>query len=121
MSHLVVIEVSLKNQRSVVKACERLEWKYEVNSSAVMYDGSSIKGVVITIPDWKYPAVVQDNGQIGVDTFNNRWGSISDLDRLKQYYAVEETQATLRAQGLSAYEYLNEKDGSITLTAEVHH
>jgi hypothetical protein len=121
MSHVVNIKTELKNKASVVKACARLEWPCEVNSSTVMYDGTKVHGSIITIPNWKYAACVKEDGSIATDTFNNRWGDIADLDQLKKYYAVEETKSTLAAQGIYSREYLNEKDQSITLTAEVHH
>jgi hypothetical protein len=120
MSHLVQIEVELKNQRSVVKACQRLEWDCQVNSSTIYYDGSKVSGSVISVPGWKFPAVVQEDGRIAADTFGTSWGNPKDLDRLKKYYAVEETKSTLAAQGIYSREYLDEKDQSITLVAEVH-
>ena len=120
MSHLVQIEVELKNQRSVVKACERLEWKCEVNSSTIFYDGSKVSGVVVSPPNWRFPCVVQEDGRIAADTFGTSWGNPKDLDKLKQYYSLEEATATLAAQGIYAREYLNEVDQSVTLVAEVH-
>jgi hypothetical protein len=120
MSHTVQIKTELKNPKSVEKACERLKWDCQLNSSAVLYDGKSVHGAIVTIPGWRYAACVKEDGSIATDTFNNRWGDIADLDQLKKYYAVEETKSTLAAQGIYSREYLNEKDQSITLVAEVH-
>lgn len=119
MSHTVKIATQLKNTKSIQKACARLEWDCQLNSSAVLYDGKSVSGTVVRVPDWRYPAIVQESGEIATDTFGSRWGKLSDLDQLKKYYAVEETKSTLAAQGIYAREYTNEVDQSVTLVAEV--
>ncbi len=119
MSHIVTIEVELKNKESVVKACERLSWPCTADGSASFYDGKTIHGVVVKVPGWQYPAVIKDNGTIAADTYNNRWGDIKELDRLKQLYSIEEAKSTFSRQGLYGSEQENQ-DGSITLTAEVY-
>lgn len=119
MSHIVTVETMLKNTASISKACARLKWKCVEKGVGVFYNGNSVSGCVVNPTNWKYPIVIKESGEILSDTYNGNWGDINDLNRLKQYYALEETKTTLSTQGLYGYEEEHE-DGSITLTAEVY-
>ena len=119
MSHIVTVKTQLKNTVSIAKACKRLEWQCEEKGVGVFYNGSSVEGCVVRPTGWCYPVVIKDS-EILSDTYNGAWGKDSDLDRLKQYYSVEEAQATLGAQGLFSYERLDEVTGDIILEATVY-
>ncbi len=119
MSHIVTVKTQLKNTVSIAKACKRLEWQCEEKGVGVFYNGSSVEGCVVRPTGWRYPVVIKDS-EILSDTYNGAWGKDSDLDRLKQYYAISEAQATLGAQGLFSYETLDEVTGAITLEAQVY-
>ena len=120
MSHIVTVETMLKNTASISKACARLKWKCVEKGVGVFYNGNSVSGCVVNPTNWKYPIVIKESGEILSDTYNGNWGKDSDLNRLKQYYALEEAQATLGAQGLFGYETMNEETGAITLEATVY-
>ncbi len=120
MSHIVKIAVQMKNQRSVVRACQKLKLVCEENAEGVFYNGTKVTGTKITMPGWRYPAVVEESGEIATDTYGSAWGNLDDLNPLKQRYSIEEAQATLGAQGIYAYETMDELTGAITLEATVN-
>ena len=119
MSHVVTIDVKLTDKQAIKAACKNLSWQFKEQSTARFYDGSVMSGTVVHVPDWKYPVVITEDGTIKSDTYNDKWGRLEDLDRLKQGYSAEQTKATFAKQGLYASEQLNQ-DGSLTLTVQLH-
>lgn len=117
MSHVVTIDVKLKDKQAVIAACKRLSWEYEEQGETSFYDGTIERGVAVHVPGWRYPAVITEDGAIKADTYNDRWGKLSDLDQLKQRYGAEQTKAVFAKQGLCASEQLNQ-DGSLTLNVQ---
>ncbi len=120
MSHTVEIKCEMKNVASIKKACDVLKWPCVENSSSCLYDGKTIMGTVVSIPKWRYPAIIQESGAIAVDTYGSAWGDEKDLDKLKQRYSLEEAKSSLSTAGLYGYETLNEVDGSITLEVQTY-
>ena len=119
MSHVVTIDVRLKDKQAVIAACKHLSWKYEEQGEVEFYDYTTERGTVVHVPGWRYPAVITENGTIRADTYNDTWGHMSDLDLLKQRYSAEQTKITFAKQGLYASEQQNQ-DGSLTLTVQLH-
>ncbi len=118
MSHVVSIAGEMKSIPSIKKACARLGWECVENSSCVYYDGREVHGTVVTVPNWRYGATIQQDGTVATDTYGSAWGNEDDLKKLTQYYGLEEAKAQFSLHGMYSFETV-EEDGSISLTVDV--
>jgi hypothetical protein len=94
LSHIVQIRTEIRDPEAVAAACRRLGLPEPVHGTARMFEGEAT-GLLITLPDWDYPAVVNTStGQIAYDNFGGLWGDPKHLDRFQQGYAVENSTAS---------------------------
>ena len=118
MSHIVTIKTRLTDPAALWAACSRLKLAEPTAGSAALYS-SSAQGLIVQLPGWLYPVVVDTAmGEIHFDNFNGCWGSQSELDKLLQAYAVEKTRIEARRAGHNVREQAL-PDGSIKLTIQV--
>ena len=88
-------------------------------SARVNADGSVLMSLLVQLPDWVYPVVVDlASGQLTFDDFGGRWGERCHLDQFLQAYAVERARAEARRRGHSVAEQTL-PDGAIKLTIQV--
>ena len=118
MSHIVSIKTKLTDAAALSAACRRLGLTEPVAGTATLFS-TQLSGLLIHLPDWTYPAVVDtQSGEVKFDTYNGRWGDPAELHKLLQGYTVEKTRLEARKAG----HRLSEKalaDGSIQLTLHV--
>lgn len=115
MSHLITINIELKDKQAAIAACNRLEWTVKENTQIQYADGKTPTGMAIYIPNWTYPIVITEDGKVVGDNYGGSWGDPAKLNQLKQAYGAEVVKAMARRQGRSVYESQNQ-DGSLTLT-----
>lgn len=113
MSHTAEVQIEIKDATAFRKACERLKIEYELNGEVMMYDGKTVKGMVARLEGWRYPAVF-DGTKAYVDTYGERWGKNSELDKFKQIYAAESAKRAAKKQGFRVTEHVK-ADGTIRL------
>jgi hypothetical protein len=113
MSHTATVDVEVKDVAAFRKACERLKIKYELNADVRMFDGTVVHGMAAYLPGWKYPAVF-DGVKMYADTFGERWGKDSELNKFKQAYSVEVAKKAAKKQGFRVTEQVK-SDGTIKL------
>lgn len=92
MSHCTTIDVKFKDINILKKVCKKLNLSIEEKSYQKFYDGKVEHGTKIKLPNWQYPIIVKPNGEIIFDNYNGHWGDESELNLLKQHYAVEKTK-----------------------------
>ncbi len=104
MSHIVEIETEVRDEHAVRQACNRLHWNAPSFGSFELF-GSSVEGLGVQPPDWRYPIVCDlQSGRLQFDNYNGRWGDPVELDRFRQNYAVEKTKLEARKSGHSVVE-----------------
>jgi len=104
MSHVVTIVTKVQDPVAVAAACRRLGLAEAVYGSAKLF-GGEVAGLVVRLPDWVYPVVVDTaTGRIAYDDFEGRWGDRKQLDRFLQIYAVEKAKLEARRKGCSVSE-----------------
>ena len=114
MSHIVTIQTKLHDPAAVAAACRRLGLAEPVQGTAKLY-GSKASGLVVQLPGWRYPAVVDvQSGVVHIDNYNGAWGAPDQLDRFLQLYAVEKAKLEARKKGFACSEQALH-DGSIKL------
>jgi len=118
MSHIVTIEVKVRDAASLAAACRRLNLPAPATGTTRLFSGE-ISGVPVQLPDWVYPVIADlTTGQLKYDNFQGRWGDPKHLDRFLQAYAVEAAKAAARRKGHTVSEQ-QLADGSIKLTVQV--
>lgn len=114
MSHIVTIQTRLHDPAAVSAACTRLGLAAPVQSTAKLYN-SEATGLVVHLPGWQYPAVIDTlTGSVRFDNFNGHWGEQAQLDRFLQMYSVEKAKLEARKMGYAVTEHALE-NGSIKL------
>ena len=96
MSHLIEIRVEVRDRDALAAACWRLQLPQPEHRTVSFYDGSSVTGEAVQLPDWRYPVVFDLEGGVKYDDFAGRWGQLQHLDALLQQYAV--AKATIEAR-----------------------
>ena len=112
MSHIVTIATRVHDAAAVAAACERLKLAAPVSGTVQLYSGEAT-GLVVQLPGWLYPAVIDTvTGTIQYDHYNGAWGEPAHLDRFLQRYAVEKATLEARKKGYQVSEQ-SLQDGSI--------
>jgi len=118
MSHIVTIRTEIRDPTALAAACRRLGLAEPVQGKARLFT-SEAEGLIVQLPDWRYPVVVDTaSRQIHYDNFNQQWGKQCELDRLLQAYGVEKAKLEARRTGHTVTE-TPLQDGSIKLTIQV--
>ena len=118
MSHIVNIKTQIRDPAALTAACRRLGLVEPTSGTAKLFSGQAT-GLVVNLPGWMYPAVVDTaTGEIQFDNYNGAWGSQSELDKLLQGYACEKAKIEARRAGHAVTEQ-HLADGSIKLTVHV--
>jgi hypothetical protein len=118
MSHIVSIKTKLLDAAAVNAACRRLGLEEPVSGTVELFSAEAT-GLLVKLPGWIYPAVIDTtSGEVKFDNYNQRWGKQVELDKLLQMYAVEKARAEARRMGNTVTEQAL-TDGSIKLTIQV--
>ncbi|MGA2620125.1 MAG: DUF1257 domain-containing protein [Thermoguttaceae bacterium] len=118
MSHIVTLNVQVRDAAGVRAACQRLNLPAPVQGKVELFSGE-VEGLAVQLPDWVYPVVFDTaTAQAKYDNFSGRWGSNAELDKFLQAYAVERARAEARKRGHQCTEQTL-ADGSIKLTIQV--
>lgn len=114
MSHITRRKSAIKDVATLKKACERIGAKYLGRVQKAR--GASMGGHQVQLKDWQNPVTIDTNtGECVFDNYGGRWGKESELDSLKQGYAVEATKAQAEVEG-HEFEEQRLSDGSIKCT-----
>lgn len=115
MSHIVTIQVEIRDLDAIRSTCRRLNLKEPVQGKATLFE-TELKGILVELPDWIFPVCcVLETGEIKYDNFQNAWGEQKHLDRFIQTYCIEKATLEARKKGYSVVEQ-SLADGSIKLT-----
>jgi hypothetical protein len=99
MSHIVQIQTKLHDPSAITAACRRLGLSEPMHGSARLFS-SEATGVVVRLPGWQYPVVIDTlTGVVRYDNFNGHWGDQQHLDRFVQRYTVEKAKLEAHKRG----------------------
>ncbi len=115
MSHVVVIQVEIRDLDAIQSACRRLQLKQPAFGRAALFE-TEVEGILVELPDWLYPVVCDlDTGEVKYDNFGGAWGEQKHLDRFVQTYCLEKATLEARRKGYAVVEQPL-GDGSVKLT-----
>jgi hypothetical protein len=113
-----MIETQLRDPHAVAAACHRLGLPEPVTGTAKLFSGE-VAGLLIKLPDWLYPAVVDTTtGQVRYDNYNGVWGKQEHMGQFLQAYAIEKARLEARKRGHSVVEQAL-ANGAIKVTITV--
>lgn len=96
-SHTAKVTVDYKDPGALKLAVEALGWEWMGQGQHHLFEGP-VTGLAFKVPGWNYPVVLAD-GKLHMDTYNDRWGTASDLEKLKPAYARATVEAAALALG----------------------
>lgn len=112
MSHIVSVKTQVRDPAAIAAACHRLGLPAPNSGTVQLYSGEA-SGLIVQLPEWQYPVVVDTaTGDVRYDDFNGRWGNQAHLDKFLQMYAVEKAKLEARRKGCQVREQALD-DGSI--------
>lgn len=117
MSHTTTIELEIKSLSALATACRETSTPFEEMTSVRLFDGTIIEDCFAFTPSgWKFPVAAKD-GQLKYDNYEGKWGEDSELNRVKQRYAVNVQKEAARSRG---YRVREERltDGRVKLVVE---
>ena len=116
MSHIVTIQVEVKDFDAIKSAARRLNLKEPVHGRAEIFQ-TNVEGVIVELGhDWIYPVVCDLNtGELRYDNYGEQWGDQKHLDQFVQTYCIEKATLEARRKGYSVIEQPL-ADGSVKLT-----
>ena len=118
VSHIVTIQVEVRDFDAIRSACRRLSLKEPVQGKATLFE-TEVEGILVELPDWVFPVVcVLETGEVKYDHFGGTWGYEKHLDRFVQTYCIEKATIEARKKGYSVVEQ-NMVDGSVKLTINI--
>ena len=88
MSHTATVDVEIKDPKAFQEACKKLGIECNLDEEVTLFDRSTHRGMTARLPGWRYPVVFKD-GKAYIDTYNERWGKLSELEKLQQTYSTE--------------------------------
>lgn len=115
MSHTTTCKVNLTNEQCLIKAIENLGLTNIGHKTHRLFDGKTVNGIGVTLPDWRYPVVVDlKSGEAFYDNYNGGWGQQIELDKLVQRYSVETALEQAEIHNYT-YEQTTQQNGDIEL------
>ena len=113
MSHTATVEIEIKDKTAFELACKKLGIKYSLDEEVTLFDRTTVRGMTAYLPGWRYPAVF-DGKKCYSDTYGQRWGRDSELNKLKQAYGVYAAKRAAQKAGFRVTEKM-QADGSVRL------
>ena len=104
MSHIVTIQVEVRDLEAVRSACRRLKLPEPVFGKTELFE-TEVEGWLVNLPDWLYPVCcVLETGEVKYDNYKGNWGDEKYLDSFVQSYSIEKATLEARKKGYSVYE-----------------
>ena len=117
MSHTVTRKTAFTNREAIEEAARRVGAKI-VGDKVHQFYSNLVEGLGVQLPGWKYPVVIQKDGQIAFDNYNGTWGDEKELNKFSQQYAVAAIEQEAMHQGYT-YEVVGQENGEIHITVDV--
>lgn len=122
MSRIVTIETELRNPEGITRACRRLGLEEPIQGN-YYFGGTYVKGAAVDLgpidPTWKFGVIVQDNGKVAYDNYEEAWGKTATLHKFIQTYAIEMVHLEAERQGHHVNETA-QADGGVVLEVATH-
>lgn len=114
MSQILRIKAKMKDLAVVKKVAKAKGLKITKKGEQGFYSGT-ISGVGIHLPNWRYPLVVGENGEVSYDNYGGRWGNVKELNSFVRDYTAEKIKTEARKKGYSCTQKKNNNEIKLTI------
>lgn len=111
-SHTVTVEVQVKDKGPLGAAVEAMGGTVLGDGTHKLYSNNCESGFGFTLPCWRYPLILRDDGTLAFDDYHGHWGNPEDLKKLTARYAIEAARQAADVQGWNAED---QHDGSLKI------
>jgi hypothetical protein len=120
MSHTVKLDLKLKDKSVIIDTCKKLGLPVETDVDIRLFS-STEKGTKVTLPGWRFPLAIHEDGDVVYDIYNGAWGNEEELHKFTAHYGMEKAKLEARRQGFEIYEgqYQTAEDHGLELTINV--
>jgi hypothetical protein len=120
MSHTATVQVEFKEHKLLQAAVEEMGGTVEFAApgqkiTKKLYQGSYSGVMAINLPKWKYPIVIDEEGNASYDNYNGSWGKQEVFNEMKQKYSKNVALKKAKRLGFNVKETKNE-NGTLRLT-----
>jgi len=123
MSHIVTVELELKDKQAIINACTRLTNDTQMKNVQLLnngevqeyklFSGQKCTGIGIQLDNWNYPVVIDaETGKVKYDNYKGSWGEQVRLDEFVQATALEAMKIQAELANQQWHEEVQE-DGTI--------
>jgi len=104
MSHIVTIEVEVRDLEAIRKTCQRMKLEEPCHGKATVFR-KKVKGTLVRFPSWSFPIVIDlQAGKIQYDNYEGNWGNQKELDDFLMFYGAEKVKLEAEKQSHSCTE-----------------
>jgi len=97
-SHTATIKAEFADKDRLAGAVVAMGGTVLGNGTHKLYSESKT-GYGFTLKGWRYPIVCGEDGTLAFDNYQNAWGDIADLERLKGEYVIQTAEQSAMALG----------------------
>lgn len=97
-SHTVSIKVKLQNKEALKASVESMNGTWLGEGTHNLYGSQRYTGVGFTLPNWAYPLVLEETGELKFDTYRGKPNCRADIDLLNSEYSMQ--VATIQANSV---------------------
>lgn len=119
MSHTLEAKTKFADHGVVVAACERLKLAKPVVGQHKFYDGKVHRGMLVQLPEWRHPIVINNEGVALMDNYGGQWGKDIELHKFEAAYGVEAALQAVAEQPTWAVQELMQVDNVTYMTISV--
>lgn len=99
MSETLTVSVKLRPGEALNRALARCKGTILGHGDHQLF-ATKETGFAFTLPGWRYPLVIRENGTLAFDDYHGNWGDREQLHELQQEYALQCAEAQAQALGL---------------------
>lgn len=122
MSHRIQVKkLKLTDQQILRRAAELIGATLVQDGEVITHRlyNATVEGVGVHLPGWRYPVIVDKDGNVHYDNYQGHWGDQKQLDKLLQKYVEEKAKHDALMYGFTVENsYINDK-GETVLEIEV--
>lgn len=94
MSHTIKNSQIRLEAAAVIKAAKHLGY-FVSQGTQRMFDGAKHTGVIVKLPGWDYPLVVESDGTMVYDNYKGNWGSTAELEKFTVHALAAMTEGVV--------------------------
>lgn len=118
MSETASIDLQIKDEAAARAAAAELGLPALERGVADLFSTYQHSGLILKLPGWRYPVILDTAGKAHFDTYHGKWGNEAELKRFQQHYGFHAAKALALRQGHTVTRKVK-ADGTLQLVVNV--